>query len=252
MYSNYGKLSTELYDFTKPVATSIQGDIEYYVKRLGNTKGRILEAGVGSGRVLIPLLEKGYTIDGVDESSDMLQSCQSRCQKRNLTTELFEMKLEELKLPHSYEVIIMPTGTFCLINSYQQAIRVLTKFKQHLSYGGRIIIDLLFPYDFKEGEMTIQSFPFSADEGITLESKALHIDWLKQTTSSLLKYEKWQKGRLIETELQEFTLRWYGIEEFTHMLKDVGFQHIVCSANYQYNVRPTNSEQIITFEAEVR
>lgn len=34
MYKNYGPLSTELYDFTKPVGYSLGGDIEYYLERL--------------------------------------------------------------------------------------------------------------------------------------------------------------------------------------------------------------------------
>ncbi len=47
MYSNYGPLCTELYDLTKPVGFSIGGDME----RLQGLTGKVLEAGVGSGRV---------------------------------------------------------------------------------------------------------------------------------------------------------------------------------------------------------
>lgn len=75
MYSNYGPLCTELYDLTKPVGYSIGGDIEYYLERLKGTEGKVLEAGAGSGRFLIPLLENGYDVEGIDYSPKMLDLC---------------------------------------------------------------------------------------------------------------------------------------------------------------------------------
>ena len=45
MFSTYGPLSTLVYDMTKPVGHSIDGDIEYYKERLKTCQGRILEAG---------------------------------------------------------------------------------------------------------------------------------------------------------------------------------------------------------------
>ena len=48
MFSFYSSLCTELYDYTKPVGYSLNGDIEYYEERLKNCRGRILEAAVGS------------------------------------------------------------------------------------------------------------------------------------------------------------------------------------------------------------
>lgn len=44
MFSFYSTLCTELYDYTKPVGYSLNGDIEYYKERLKDCRGRILEA----------------------------------------------------------------------------------------------------------------------------------------------------------------------------------------------------------------
>ena len=51
----YGQLSAFFYELTKPVGYSIEGDIEYYSRQLAGILGRVLEAGVGTGRMLIPL-----------------------------------------------------------------------------------------------------------------------------------------------------------------------------------------------------
>lgn len=68
----------------------------------------------------------------------------------------------------------------------------------------------------------------------------------------LTKYEKWEAGHLLATELQELQLSWYGVEEFTLLLKELGYQNIICSANYVHGRYPTASDEIITFEIEVR
>lgn len=252
MFSYYGKLSTELYDFTKPIGKSINGDIEYYLERLGNINGRLLEAGVGSGRFLIPLLEQGNTVDGIDYSKEMLDSCKKRCEKRGLNPNLYEGDLRVFSFPDKYEAIVMPTGSFCLIENRLDSIKVLTNFKNHLAPKGRIIIDLFMPYDFKVGEIVTDSFSLLNGEGITLESKSIEMDWIKQTTKTYLKYEKWKDGKLIDTELQEFGLRWYGIEEFKMLLESIGFTDITISAGYVYGKYPSNANGMITFEAVLK
>lgn len=78
-FSYYGELCTEVYDLTKKIGQSIGGDLEYYREKLKNCKERILEAMVGSGRVIIPLLESGLIVDGVDYSHEMLASCRKHC-----------------------------------------------------------------------------------------------------------------------------------------------------------------------------
>ena len=84
MFSFYSTLCTELYDYTKPVGYSLNGDIEYYKERLKDCRGRILEAAVGSGRVIIPLLEAGFKVDGIDYSPEMLDSCRKRCKREHI------------------------------------------------------------------------------------------------------------------------------------------------------------------------
>src|SRR5690625_3841203 len=58
MFSYYSKLSSEVYDIDKYIGLSF-GDVEFYSERLDSCAGPVLEPGVGTGRILIPLLEKG-------------------------------------------------------------------------------------------------------------------------------------------------------------------------------------------------
>ena len=62
-------------------------------------------------------------------------------------------------------------------------------------------------------------------------------------------HEKWKDGKLSETELQRFAMRWYGVKEFKLVLERLGFTDIVISADYTYGAAPEHDRQTITFEA---
>lgn len=249
MFSYYGKLSTELYDFTKPIGHSLDGDIEYYKDRLRGCDGKILEAGVGTGRLLIPFLEAGFQMEGIDNSKDMLASCRRRCEERGFNPMLYEGNLQDFSLPVSYEAIILPTGSFALLENREDSLSALRCFYNHLNPGGRLVLDLFLPGNFKAGERSLSAYMLPDGDGITLERNSIEIDWLNQKTVTYLKYEKWREGTLIDTELQKLSLRWYGIEEFKFVLEKAGFTDITCSSNYTYQQEPTAADQILTFEA---
>src|SRR5690625_3196447 len=251
-FSYYGELSTEYYDLTKKVGQSLDGDIEFYRDRLKNCEGPILEAMVGSGRVMIPLLESGLHVDGVDYSSYMLASCRERCEKHGLNPHLYESNLRELSLSTKYEAIIIPAGSFLLIENRDESIAVLKRLYEHLEPGGRLILDLFLPdnqFEIDETFKGTEAYALPNGDTITMEEKLVKADLLNQYKVSYLKYEKWRGGNRIQSELQHFAIRWYGIEEFKLVLESIGFSNVVVSAELEYGKQPTHPEQTITYEA---
>lgn len=250
MYNHYGELATTVYELTKPAGASLNGDIDYYMERLEGITGPILEAGVGSGRMLIPLLEEGFHIEGIDQSKDMLDACQKNLVAHHLSAPIYQDDLALFSIHDNYyDAIIMPTSTFCLIQTEELANQVLENFHRHLKPNGKIIIDLDLPFYPELGESATTSFPLSSKELITYEKKIVEIDWLKQHTIYHLTYAKWIEGVLVKQELQQFLLRWYGLNEFKLILEKVGFQDISISSDYEFDVHPVDSNQTITFEA---
>lgn len=254
-FSNYGELCTEVYDLTKKIGQSIDGDVEYYREKLQPYKGRILEAMVGSGRVIIPLLESGLIVDGVDYSPQMLASCRNRCEERGLHPELFEANLQELSLPYRYEAIIVPGGSFLLIEKREESLNVLTRLYEHLVPGGKLILDLFLPdnninsSDLRQWGGTA-TYNLPNGDMITMEEKCIEADlFYNQYQVSYLKYEKWRNGTLIQTELQRFALRWYGVEEFKYILESIGFSEVVVCADFEDGKKPTNGNQKFVYQA---
>lgn len=248
MASFYHKLSAEVYDLDKPIGHSF-GDVEFYLNKLQDCKGTILEPATGTGRILIPLLENGLSVEGFDSSSEMLQLCKKNCKKRGLAPKLIEADMESFSMEKQYSAIILPTGSFLLLSEREKSLKALKNFYRHLNKGGKFIVDLIVQEDFKVGETSTKIWECPNGDMITMESVNVEINYVHQYTVSLGKYERWRNGSLIETELEHFPLRWYGVEEFKLILEKVGFDNIIISADYCEGKYPDTNTEIITFEA---
>ncbi|AHI54177.1 methyltransferase [Spiroplasma sabaudiense Ar-1343] len=235
MKNYYGKLSSIIYNLTKPVGYSIDGDLEFYFEKIKTAKGIILEAGVGTGRMLIPFLRKGLQIEGIDSSSEMLQECQANVLRYNQETELIHGQIENFNFTKKYSAIIMPTGSICLIQDRTSVKNILEKYFDILEDDGQIIIDLIYPNYFKPNSEHEFDYKIDKNSFIKLKNISKEIDWINQKTSSHLIYEKYIDNELKETEVQNFDLNWYGMEEFKDMLLSAGFRNIEFIKNYGIN-----------------
>lgn len=100
-----------------------------------------LDVGCGTGRVLLPLLEDGLDIDGVDVSGDMLALCRERAALEGLTPSLFEQPMHELSLPRTYRTIFI-CGSFGIGGDHARDRLALTRALEALEPGGVLAIDL--------------------------------------------------------------------------------------------------------------
>jgi hypothetical protein len=67
--NSYQKLCTEFYDIDKPSAPS--DALNFFLHYAEKANGPILEPMSGSGRFLIPLLERQFDIDGREPKTDL-------------------------------------------------------------------------------------------------------------------------------------------------------------------------------------
>ena len=63
--------------------------------------------------MLIPLLEAGLAVEGVDSSPEMLAVCRARCEERGLEPVLHEADIRSFSLPDRYEAVIIPAALSC-------------------------------------------------------------------------------------------------------------------------------------------
>ena len=137
----YGTLATEIYEQDKPIGHSF-GDVEEYRRLLDGVTGRILEPAVGTGRMLIPLLESGLDVEGFDTSPEMLGVCRAHCRERGLNPVLRQADMTTFVRPGAYAAVIVPTGTIALLDGRADTLQALTCFRECLQPSGRLLVDL--------------------------------------------------------------------------------------------------------------
>jgi len=248
--TTYGPLCTEVYKITKPISGQYP-DVPYYIRHLSKIGGRILEVMVGTGRLLIPLLEAGLNVEGIDASPDMLASCRKYCVERGLEPVLYQGDVENLDLPGKYNAIVVAFGSFMLLEKRSAAVAALQAFARHLKPQGRIFIDLELPVeDFKTENILKQWLPIECADGSTILMQASsRIDWLEQLNLTFIRYEKWKDGSLLATELQRLPLHWFGRDEFILCLQENGFKDITLCANYTDDFQPNSHKDTLCFSA---
>ncbi|WP_457582632.1 class I SAM-dependent methyltransferase [Ensifer canadensis] len=247
MNNTYGKLASHVYNLDKYIGKSF-GDVEYYRERLKGCLGPILEPAVGNGRALIPLLEAGFDVKGFDASQDMLGYCRTHCAERSLTPSLSQQTFGAFAYEEHFEAIVVPAGSLQLITDHALATAILKRFLDHLRPGGRLIFDM-YPHDlFADAHPSIRSWETETGDLLTLTSQRVKADLIAQTTVSHLRYELWREGKLASSELEFFTMRWWGIEETALTLRAAGYVDLIVSGNYDFGRAPKDGDEVVTFE----
>ena len=240
--STYGNLCTEFYDIDKPGPPPDAFD--FYLAEAERAQGAILEPMCGSGRFLLPLLARGFDIEGSDASTHMLAACRVHAQRLGLEPALTEQSLDALSSDRRFALIFIPSGSFCLITDEAAALAGLVRVRELLAPNGRFIVEV-------ERRDRARCSELSGTWGgrwVTRPDGAkIVISWLSQyvaptgISSSLHRYDLVKDGRLLTQEFEDFDLKLYEPSEFRALLARAGFTNIEALTPYSLEPVPGDS-----------
>ncbi len=245
--NRYGRMCAEVYDLDKPVGSL--HDTAFHVGRLAGVNGPVLEAPVGSGRLLIPLLEAGIDADGFDHSEPMLTQCRARCEARGLSPRLWRAGFADFETPRAYAAVVIATGSFLFAGGGEAGRAVLRRCHGVLAPGGVLRIDLPSLSFLTEGMAGVRAWTSAEGDLLRLTSRDVDVDWVAQTRTTHDVYERFRDGRLVETELEVMRYRAWAVEELTAALRDVGFGEVEVFGGYRPGRPPRTGDRVITWEA---
>jgi SAM-dependent methyltransferase len=102
----------DLYDFSYADFTE---DVEFYENVARAIDGPLLELGVGSGRVAIPLAQAGYDVVGIDNSPSMLAAARQRLEALGPidgSLDLIEGDMTAFELEQRFGMVLVAANTF--------------------------------------------------------------------------------------------------------------------------------------------
>jgi SAM-dependent methyltransferase len=133
-----------LYD---PWSRSVTEDVDFYVAQARKSGGPVVELGVGTGRVAVPVAAAGIHVIGVDDSEGMLAVCRARAEEAGVS-DLVELRTGDLRRPPVVELVPLVTCPFRALlhlESDGERLQTLRAVYRLLRPGGRFVFDVFAP-----------------------------------------------------------------------------------------------------------
>jgi SAM-dependent methyltransferase len=111
---------------------------DFYLRNL-RAGDRVLLVGCGTGRDLVPLLEAGYAVDGLDLSPASIEICRTHLAHRGLSAPLVVGSVDEAPLSGPYDVVLFSWYAYGYLVGRAARIDALRSLAAHLAPGGRIL-----------------------------------------------------------------------------------------------------------------
>jgi SAM-dependent methyltransferase len=246
--NRYGSIAAEIYDIDKPYFAL--PDTRFHLERFAGFERPILEPACGSGRTLIPFLQAGLDITGFDPSLEMLDRCRTRAAEAGFSPDLTRQRYEDFTYARRFGAMLIPVGSFTLVDDFAAALDVLRRFHAHLEPGGLLVIDLQ-GLNFLASTAAKDRRRWTAPNGdlLTLEGDRTTTDWLRQRAEMTYRYERWRDHVLVESQIDVMAQRYWGLEEFRLALEAAGFTGVTVCGGYDRRRGPREADRVWTFEA---
>lgn len=184
----------------------------------------ILDLGCGTGKHANLLSLKGYTVDGVDISSQMIGLAKSKYGENN-KVRFFEGDISSFQSHKKYDIVTSLFHVMSYQNTNNQVLKALQTSASHLEKEGLLI------FDFWYGPGVLTDRPEARtkileDEKTLVERKAKPVLHVNDNIVDV-NYDITITNKHSQTQQQIFekhSMRYFFMNELTYYLKTVGFE----------------------------
>jgi SAM-dependent methyltransferase len=212
MFSPYDAIA-RVYD---PWSRSVVEDVAFYVEEAVASGGPVVELGVGTGRVAVPIAQAGVRVIGVDDSEGMLRVCAERAAAAGVA-DLLDLRDGDLRRPPVSErvaLVLCPFRAYLHLHDDGERVDALVAARELLVPGGRLIFDVFEP---------------GADD-----IAETHARWIEREPGIWERADWDENARTltlsVRSDAGETTMRlaWLSPEEWRDLLERAGFELVAC------------------------
>lgn len=230
----YSGLEAEFYD---ELLDGEIDDLPFWRKLMSEPVLRALEVGCGTGRILLPLLQEGFRVDGVDSSATMVQLLREKASEETYQTDIRVQRMEKLDMEKRYSLIFIPGFSLQMVPFRQLLKESLLRFNKHLEPDGRLAVSLFFPWEEMEndqaGDWQLRKEVKRSDGSRLTCQQCSIIDMEEQTLVVKNRYTLSDKsGNQLREELRDVPLLWFYPHEFHLLLEETGFELLETYADF--------------------
>jgi len=194
----------------------------------------VLELGVGTGRLAIPLLRAGMHVVGMDRSEAMLAVAGRkvealRPQRLASNLRLLKEDMTDYDLGQSFGLICSALGGLMHLRSQEDQMRALECARRHLASDGLLVIDLpsFQPQEWEPGvqPLTLDWTRRDTTRGVLVSKfRSCQADPARQVQHVTHIYEEWGPKGSLRRRLVTFELRSIHRHEMELLLSRAGLQ----------------------------
>jgi SAM-dependent methyltransferase len=166
--ATYGERLGALYDgFEARSAGGGAETVEVLAQLVGD--GRALELGIGTGRIALPLSERGVRVEGIDISPALVAQLRAKPGGDTIPVQIADFA--EVNVEGRFDLIFAVYNTLFFLLTQDQQIRCFANVAEHLSDTGNFVVEALVP------DLTI----FDRGQRISAPEVGLQQVWLRVT-----------------------------------------------------------------------
>jgi len=120
-------------------------DTEYFIREAVQADGSVLEVGCGTGRLTIPLLQRGVEVVGFDPLPAMLERLQAKAAAAGVVPNVSCQSMETFRSDERFALILAPFRVFNHVLTQAAQRAALENIRRHLAPGGRLILATFVP-----------------------------------------------------------------------------------------------------------
>src|SRR5436190_23181639 len=132
----------DVYDL---VGKDVPYGLDFYVSLARAANGPVLDVACGTGRILLPCLQAGVDIEGVDLYEPMLKTLRAKAAALGLTPPLHQADMSDFSLARRFALVMIPFNAFIHNMTQEAQIHCLQLCREHLMPGGKLTFDTFFP-----------------------------------------------------------------------------------------------------------
>lgn len=232
----------EYYDYD---VGDVETDIPFFLDYAKQTGKPILELACGTGRVLIPLAEAGFTVHGLDISENMLKFAEKKVEEKKLsnhvTLTLGDMANYDL-LIKEFSMAFITFRSFMHLFTQEDQLSCLRCTFEHLKPGGLLIIDVYAPRFSKMAQPPDDEFSVHNEYVIANGNRVIKkrrwrgTDLIRQVNTEDLLFEEYDpKGELIQSTLVPLQTRYTFRYELQLLLERAGYRLLSVFKDFDRN-----------------
>ncbi len=168
---------------------------------------RFLEIGVGTGRIALPFLERGYQFAGVDISERMMDRLRAKVGGRNLPVTLVRADITQLPFEDASFDVVLGVHILHLVSDWQRAVR---EARRVLAPTGYLLLGYEnSPPDAPSNELRRQWQTFVREAGIPLSGRSGNWDAIQAdlieggSYAAVYRVAQWEEAVVPRTVLEE-------------------------------------------------